>query len=435
MGILILTGRAREFEAVLARAELTSRSEVVTNVAAGLRRLEEAAWELVVLDAGLSGGATLELVEPLSLAGRLVVVTAAEPTLALTLRVLRSGGRDVLSLPPPAERLRELAEEAAGAAVPLPAASAAAESWVGAGAALLETFRSAARLASADTPVLLQGEPGTGRELLARAIHEQSGRSAGPFVTVNCGALPESVLESELFGHEQGAVPGAYGRRTGRITKADGGTLFLDELQELGPRLQLRLVKLLREGVVEPLGADAEQRVSVRLMASIDRTPAVLLEAGTLHPDLHAELAAGLVVVPPLRERGEEEIRRLAEHCIAEYAQRYGRTVRGVSEDAWSLLLHHPWPGNMRQMRGVLERAVVHAGDGVIHVSDLPPELQRRAQHLTGEPDLSLADVERRHIARVLELADGHLGRTADLLGIHRNTLRRKLQVYGIETD
>lgn len=435
MPILLLSPRGPAAAAALEAAGVAARTEVVADPLEGLRRLETEGWELVLLDAALAGGAALDLVEPLSVAGQPVVVLMDRPTLAATVRVLRSGARDVLTFPPSPERLRQVTEDLAGASAPVVEAGVIGSGWIGESPALLGAFRMAVRMAAAETPILIAGESGTGKESLARVIHAASPRSEGPFVSVNCGALSESVLQSELFGHERGAFAGAYGRRLGRFLKASGGTLLLDELSRLSPRLQSSVARVLRERVIEPLGAPSAEPVDTRVIAAVDSQ--VLAGGGEtgLLPELLSEFGGAVLHLPPLRERGEVDIRLLTSHFVAEFAQRYNRRMRGVAQDAWSVLVRHPWPGNVRQLRGVIERAVVEAEGDVIHAMHLPREIRRTGERMPAEGSLLLDDLEKRHILSVLEMTGGHLGQTADLLGIHRNTLRRKLQGYGIEAD
>ena len=434
MAILILTDRVAEAQAVLDGAGLGSGSHVEAELRRGLERLEHEAWDLVVIDAGLAAGAALDLIEPIAVEGGRVVVAAAQPSLALTLRVLRAGALDVLPFPPSPVRLRELATGMAGSGIAPQADDVGdASTWIGTSRVLLDAFRSAHRLAASEMPVLLWGEAGTGKERLARIIHAASGRSDGPWLAVNCGAIPEAVLDSELFGHERGGMPGVFGRRTGRFVRAAGGTLLLDEIERLSARLQQRVAHAVQSGTIEPRGASDTIAVDVRLIAAAERDPAQLHQEGVLTKDLYAALSPGLIHLPPLRERGEDDIRALALQFALELAKRHGREFRDLASDAWDALLRHPWPGNVRQLRGAMERAVLESESGIIHARHLPADVIRTVERLPSELSLRLEDVERRHIMRVLELADNHLGRSARLLGIHRNTLSRKLRGYGID--
>jgi DNA-binding NtrC family response regulator len=299
----------------------------------------------------------------------------------------------------------------------------------------MDAFRSAQRLAASDIPVLIWGETGTGKELLARVMHANGGRADGPWVPVNCGAIPEAVLESELFGHERGGAPGVFGRRIGRFVKAAGGTLLLDEVEHLTPRLQQRVERAAEDGTVEPRGAAEAIPIDVRVIATAERDPRHLRQEGVLTGGLHAVLSPGAIYLPPLRERGEADMRALAQQFAGEVAARRGHALPVIAEEAWQVLLRHPWPGNVRQLRGAIERSVLEAGTDIVRAHHLPRDIATTVERLPSELSLKLEDVERRHIMRVLELTDHHVGRAASMLGIHRNTLSRKLRGYGLESD
>jgi DNA-binding NtrC family response regulator len=402
----------------------------------GLEQLESRSWDMVLVDAEFAGGAALELVERLATAGVAVVVLAAQASLSLTVRALRVGARDVVAMPPSADRLRELVDAQGSATVPaaLEDRGETHMQWIGTSAVMLEAFRAALRLAESDQPVLLWGETGTGKELIARVMHEQGPRAASPFITVNCGFLPESVLAAELFGQDESALPRMFSPRLGRIQRAAAGTLYLDEAAQITPRLQSKLMEVVRAGAVPTNGSHADPG-HARLIAAMDRDPKRLVEEGMLRKDLYYALSGGIVQLPPLRERGPDDIAALAMHFLRVYADRYGRRVREIGEDAWRVLLRNPWTGNVRQLRTTMERAVLESHDDVIRASHLPAELTRAVQRAESELSLKLEDLEKQHIQRVLTLSKGHLGETAELLGIHRNTLRRKLQQYDIAVE
>lgn len=387
-------------------------------------------WSLVVCDEELSGDGLTKLVAAAAPAA--VVVSSARPTLPFTLAGLRAGARDVLVKPVSADRLRELSESASAPAVPLiPAPTTATESVIGESPAMLDAFRLAVRAAESDLPVLIVGETGTGKELLARVIHENSARAGRPLVAVNCAAIPAHLLESELFGHEPGALPNTFGRRVGRVQRAHGGSLFLDEITSLPPSAQARLVTLLQAGVVEPVGGDASEPVNVRLIAATHHDPGEAVARHGFRTDLFYALAGQRIELPPLRERGDD-IGLLAEHFLHELSTATGRIVHAIEPAALDRLRRARWPGNIRQLRSVLARAIMFAEGEVLRVSHLPTDLispAKPARATSGE-FISLAELERQHIEQALALTGGHLGQAARLLGIHRNTLRRKLETY-----
>jgi transcriptional regulator with PAS, ATPase and Fis domain len=299
-----------------------------------------------------------------------------------------------------------------------------------------ETVRLAAR---SNATVLVRGESGTGKELAARAIHELSERRAKPFVAINCAAVPEGLLESELFGHERGAFTGAEARRAGRFELADGGTLFLDEIAELRPPLQAKLLRVLQERSFERLGGTAPVRVDIRVVAATNRDLAAEIAAGRFREDLYYRLAVVDVLLPPLRER-REDVLPTAHHLLARL--RPAGAPRLSAEAAGALTLHD-WPGNVRELANVLERALLFAGSGEIAPEHLPPALRELcgreeadggpAADGTGvRPGVSLEAVERELIDKTLRSLGGNRTRTAEALGLSRRALLYKLKRYGI---
>jgi DNA-binding NtrC family response regulator len=275
---------------------------------------------------------------------------------------------------------------------------------------------------------------------VARALHALGRRRNGLFVPVNCSALPEHLLESELFGHERGAVEGALARRIGRIERAEGGTLFLEEVDGLSPILQSRVLRIFTEYSIERVGGGQPVPIDARVVASTDRDLDELVERGEFRGDLASRLTAIRIEIPPLRER-TEDIVPLALHFASRFAERYARKIEGITDEAIRLLETHGWPGNVLELRNVLDRAVLRARGRWIDAGDLaldagPPRLSARSQADAGYPPTrSLADVERDHIRKVLHYTRGVMGQAADILGIHRNTLTRKVDQYGLREE
>jgi two-component system response regulator AtoC len=431
MSILALTAEPRAMSSVA--AALSDVPLVVApSVSAGLQQLREP-WSLVLLDAALESLA-LPLVERLHADGRRVGIMTRSPTLELTIEALRRGAREVFTFPPEPGRLREVAE---GCDEQVAAAAADARgddgTIIGQSPALLDAFRTVGRVANSPATVLIRGESGTGKELLARVLHEHSTRKSRPFVAVNCAAIPENLLESELFGHEKGAFTGALGRRVGRIERAAGGSLFLDEIGDMSLALQAKMLRALQEREIERVGGEAPIRIDVRVIAATNRNLEDDVAAGRFREDLYYRLAVVQVVLPPLRERGDD-VRRLAEHYLTRAASEFGRPVRQLDPRTLAALCACNWPGNVRQLRNAIERAVLMAEGTVLRPTHLPAEIvapsPRRTQ--AGESFGTLEEMERRYIGRVLEQTNGHMARAAEVLGIHRNTLRRKLEQYGL---
>ncbi len=299
---------------------------------------------------------------------------------------------------------------------------------VGRSPAMIEVFKSIAHAAASSGAVLIQGETGTGKELVARAIHNHSPRGKRPYLAVNCAALPESLLESELFGHEKGSFTGATTRKAGIFREADGGTVLLDEIGEMPAVLQTKLLRTLQSGEVRPVGSAETVQVDVRVFASSNRNLRAAVAEGTFREDLFFRLNTLVIRVPPLREH-LEDLSLLVDHFLRRAQARTGRTVSGISEEALKLLRACDWPGNVRELEHVIDRAVAFARHEVIVPEDLPADLiEPKTSSL-----MSLEDLEKRHILYVLRTTHGSRQRTAEILGIDRKTLYRKLLKYGLE--
>jgi DNA-binding NtrC family response regulator len=288
--------------------------------------------------------------------------------------------------------------------------------------------------AGSEATVLIQGESGTGKEIIANAIHAQSRRSRGPLVKMNCAAVPETLLESELFGHEKGAFTGADRRRIGRFEQAEGGTLFLDEVCEMHPRLQAKFLRALQEREIERLGGGATIPVDVRIIAATNRDLHQALEEGALREDLYYRLNVILLRVPPLRER-MDDVPILAMHFLRKYAARERSAMGGIGEAAMNVLLSYAWPGNVRELENAIERGVVLGQGPQIQPQDLPPQVHRRSddQRLSIPAHLTLEEIEKLAIAQALRLTGGNKSEAAERLGIHRTSLYDRMRRYGIE--
>jgi transcriptional regulator with PAS, ATPase and Fis domain len=278
--------------------------------------------------------------------------------------------------------------------------------------------------------VLIWGESGTGKELIAQTVHELSPRASFPFVAINCAAIPETLLESEIFGHEKGAFTGAHDRRTGVFELAHRGTLFLDEIAEMQPATQVKLLRVLQERTFRRLGGRQEQSVDVRVIAATNRDPAEAVREGKLREDLFYRLNVFTVELPPLRAR-REDIPLLAQAFLHEFNQRNGKAVRAVDQDAMYLLEHYPWPGNIRELRNVIERATILAEGDFIELKHLPPTVVARSEEslptVTLAPGTTVDEAERRLILLTLEHTRNNKTRAAEILGISLKTLHNKL--------
>ncbi|OPY10253.1 MAG: Transcriptional regulatory protein ZraR [Syntrophus sp. PtaB.Bin001] len=298
----------------------------------------------------------------------------------------------------------------------------------------------AARVASSRATVLLQGESGTGKELLARLIHQLSPRSGKPIITVNCGALPESLIESELFGHEKGAFTGATARRIGRFEEADGGTLFLDEIGELTMPVQVKLLRFLQEREFQRVGGNANIRADVRIISATNRDLEGMVKEGKFREDLYYRLNVVVMSIPPLRER-KEDIPVLIDHFLERFAAENGKNVVGISSEARDLLMKYDYPGNVRELENIIERAVVIARNEVLSLEDLPFREDVMVASPGGMPEegegklrSAMENLEKQMIQDAMEKTGDHQTRAAEMLGLSERMLRYKLKKYGLKS-
>jgi len=313
---------------------------------------------------------------------------------------------------------------------------------VGKSKRMQEVFELVKKMAPSSATVLIEGESGTGKELVAKSIHFNSPRKDKPFIAVNCSALSENLLESELFGHEKGAFTGAIAMKKGRFELADGGTLFLDEIGELSQNLQVKLLRVLQERAFERVGGIRSVPVNIRIIAATNKNLKEETELGRFREDLYYRLNVLYLVLPPLRER-VEDIRLLVDHMIEKYAseRRPGQQVTGVDQEVDRLLYGYSWPGNVRELENAIERAMVLCPGNIIRVSDLPKEFKKsisHSLHLEGISDNAqlyetLDMVERAMIERALAISRNVQSHAAELLGIGKSGLNQKIKKYGIK--
>ena len=291
------------------------------------------------------------------------------------------------------------------------------------------------RAAESDITVLISGESGTGKELVARAIHFNSSRKSGPFVTVNCAAIPETLIESELFGHERGAFTGATTKRIGKFEHANQGTIFLDEIGDMQLVLQAKLLRVLQERRIQRVGGTANIPIDIRVLTATNQNLEAAVEAGTFRKDLFYRIAAFPVVVPPLRDR-REDIPLLANHFLNKYAENTQKPINAISADTLRLLMQYDFPGNVRELENIIERAVLLETTELLQPNNLPSQILSMisSQPASPPPDsteiLPLEEVERQTLAHALETMDNNVTKAAQALKIDRSTLYRKLKVY-----
>jgi DNA-binding NtrC family response regulator len=376
----------------------------------------------------------------------LVLVLTAFGDAAAAGEAIRAGAYDFISKPYDIQTLRETLDRALGRrrlAQRRPAASALGSAGeepeglalVGHSPAIIEVMKTLARVAPSQATVLVLGETGTGKELVARTIHRWSERASHRFVTVNCSALAEGLLESELFGHVKGAYTGAANSRPGLFREADKGTLFLDEIGDISPGLQARLLRALQEHEIVPLGTETPVKVDVRVLAATHRDLPELVRQGRFREDLYYRLDVVTLSLPPLRER-RQDIPLLVDHFLRTLTSRHGRGPVAVDPEALRRLLGYDWPGNIRELQNVLERAVLLAEQGVIGPEHLATTVRPSATALPEAPETpllrGLEEVEREHVIRVLAATGGNREESSRILGISRRTLTRMIQRWGL---
>jgi two-component system, NtrC family, response regulator HydG len=309
---------------------------------------------------------------------------------------------------------------------------------VGQSLAIRRAIRLIEEAALTSAPVIITGESGTGKELAARAIHDKSPRQNRPYVAINCAAIPESLVESELFGHERGAFTGADRRREGCFERANGGSLLLDEITEMRPEMQAKLLRVLEERRVLRLGASKELPIDVRVFAASNRSLHLAIREGRLREDLYYRLNVYTLELPPLRDR-LEDLPLLVAHFIREFNREHNKTVEGMGQDCLDALRAHAWPGNVRELRNVVQRAVIKCHSPMLSAADLPTESvprHRAEAHFMVRLGASMCEVERELIFRTLAFAGGNKARASDLLGMSRRNLYNRLQRYnGHETN
>jgi two-component system response regulator HydG len=417
-----------------------------TSATEALDALESAQLDVVVTDLNMRGMSGLELCERI-VANRPdvpVIVITAFGSLDTAVAAIRAGAYDFITKPlamdavvvaleravqhrtlrEEVKRLRSLVDGAGDL-----------DGLLGASGAMAKVRDLLARVADSDASVLITGESGTGKEVVARVLHGRSRRSTGPFVAINCAALPEPLLESELFGHVRGAFTDARSARRGLFVQASGGTLLLDEVGDLPLALQPKLLRALQERTVRPVGGDVEVPFDVRLLATTHRDLEAAIEEGRFREDLYFRVNVIHVPLPPLRSRGADVL-LLAQQFVGRYAAEARKPVKGLSPAAAERLVAYSWPGNVRELQNCIERAVALTQYEEIRVDDLPEKIRayRRNHVLIASDDpselVSLEEAERRYVVRVLEATGGNKTLAAQVLGMGRKTLYRKLEQY-----
>jgi two-component system, NtrC family, response regulator HydG len=419
----------------------------VATAESGERAVElaaEFAPDVVVTDLKMPGMDGIELVERLHELDpdQPVIVVTAFGDVSAAVRAMRAGAHNFLTKPIDYDALgvsidralenRALRAEAESLRRQIRAKEGSGlEGLVGASSAMQEVYRMARQVAGARATVLITGESGTGKGELAKAIHKLGPRAEQPFVTLHCASLTETLLESELFGHERGSFTGADKRRIGRFEQAAGGTLFLDEVGEIPGPTQVKLLRVLQEKTFERVGGNEPIRVDVRLVAATNRDLAADVREGRFREDLFYRLNVVHVEMPPLRIRGTDVL-LLANHFVHRFAKENDKDVRGFSDAAREKILRHAWPGNVRELENAIERAVVMCSGPALQPEDLPVDIAPTRESGVRIPGASMAEIERHAILTTLEACEGSTTKAAEILGISVRTIQYRLHDYGI---
>jgi len=404
------------------------------NVTEAIKILDTTALNLVITDLKMPGPSGVDLIRHIreNFRETEVMMVTGYPTVESAVKAVKSGAEEYLTKPftdaelfSAVERIFEKVH-ARHAAKPLWHRSQKSPlGFIGESEGMHKLFSAIAKVASTSATVLITGESGTGKELVARAIHYKSPRHSAPFVPVNCGAIPEDLLESELFGHIKGAYTGATETRAGFFQTADGGTIFLDEISETSLSMQVKLLRVLQEKEVYMVGSTRPIKVDVRILASTNKDLAGLVKKGLFREDLFFRINVITIVIPPLRERGAD-ILLLTQYFTNKFAEESGKPALRYTDHALQVLRSYHWPGNVRELENVIQRLVVMTDGGLIEVPDLPSLMRFSALRETGLYR-TLAEVEAEYIRNVLASVGGNKTKAAEILGIDRKTLREKL--------
>ncbi len=427
---------------------LTEEGYAVETASSGeeaVQKVEDGFYNLVIMDmnmGGMNGLEALKRIKDISSAVQVLIVTAYA-SVDTAVDAMRSGALNYLTKPIDLGELKVQVEKtlqfshlvAENESLKAQVTGAfEASQIIGKSSRILELFDTLRMVAPTEATVLILGESGTGKELVADAVHLNSPRKKGPLVKVNCAALPETLLESELFGHEKGSFTGAVARREGRFKLADGGTLFLDEIAEMSLLLQAKLLRVIQSRSFERVGGTETISSDVRLIVATNRDLEDEVREKRFREDLFYRLNVVPVTLPPLRER-REDIPLLADHFLSEIAERNGKLIRGFSPQAMDLLVRNKWKGNVRELENVVERAVIMARGDVIQPGDLPGHITEEGNAPSSGiiPGRPLSDLEREAILSTLEMTGGNRTESAKLLGISRRTLQYKLKEFKIQ--
>jgi len=434
---LLIVDDAEDTRMLLQRNLSARGYQVLTaaDVAHAVQLLEATPVDLVVTDLKMPGASGLDLIRHVRENFRdiEVMVITGYPSIEGAVTAVKIGAEDYLAKPFTQEELlaavsRALDKRRARLLSRSPATPpmSPALGLIGESEAMLRVHDEITKAAATNATILITGESGTGKELVARAIHYRSSRAAAPFVPVNCGGIPQELLESELFGHLKGAFTGAFETRAGFFQTAEGGTIFLDEISEMPLAMQVKLLRVLQDREVCMVGSSRSKKVDVRILAATNKDLAAMVEKGGFREDLFYRINVITLAVPPLRVRGDDVL-LLANHFARKFATEQGKSIPRMSDRALQVLREYPWPGNVRELENVMQRLVVMTDGDIVEVADLPSLMRFSAMRDTGF-HRKLAEVEADYIQNVLASVGGNKTRAAEILDIDRKTLREKIR-------
>ncbi|MCX6161099.1 MAG: sigma-54 dependent transcriptional regulator [Ignavibacteriae bacterium] len=409
---------------------------------AALKIFDKGKYDLALLDMKMPGMSGLELLTKIKEIDNdcFVILITAFASVPTAIQALKDGAYDYVTKPVDPDELNNLVRNALEQrrlrkenaqlkdkiellVVP--------ENLVGESIQMKKVLEMVTTVAATDTTVMIRGESGTGKELVAKAIHQNSRRKYFPIITVNCGALSESLLESELFGHEKGSFTGAHFRRKGKFEIANGGTIFLDEIGTISVKMQVEILRVIESRKFNRVGGNEIVESDFRIITATNEDLEKLIEEGKFRKDLYYRLNVITLPIPPLRER-REDIPILAEHFLKKYCEMMGRNVKGISAEAMDFMMNYQWPGNVRELENAIERAVVIGKTDLIKAEDLPFNKSNTNADISPEGDLSLSAIEKKYIEKVLEQNNWNISRSANLLKIDRVTLYNKMSKFGL---
>ena len=431
----------------------------------GLRRAQTDDFEVVITDLRMPGVDGLEIIRQMHASKpRLpIVLISAHGTTDSTIEATRHGAFEYLSKPFKMEEFLAITARAVASArlmrdpVKLGEPAPNADALIGASRVMETVYKEIGRVSATSVSVLIRGETGTGKELVARAIYQHSNRAEKPFIAVNCAAIPETLLESELFGHEKGAFTGAESRRIGRFEQADGGTLFLDEIGDMSPLTQAKLLRVLQEKAIQRVGGKEEIPVDVRIISATHRDIESAIQSKAFREDLYYRLAGVVIQLPPLRERGADDIARLIKYFVARFGAELGQESPAIEPSAVQVLTAQPWPGNVRQLSNIIRQSLLFASGFPVGREHVELALSGSTQHVsTSSQSFSVqveellqaakrGEIENVHarvmelaerilFPRAIELAEGNQAKAARWLGVARQTVREKLVQFGFKS-